>query len=352
VAAILEGGARGVTAAATTVTDGPAVSTADGNVDRGLLRWLGGRLAFAAGVLVVLSIVVFLATSALPGSVVDQILGTEATPQARTALEQELRLDEPVVQRYASWATSALQGDFGSSLVNGAPVWPLVLERLGHSLLLAGAALLIALPLAIVLGSWSALRAGRRADRAITGAAFVLICIPEFVVGILLIWLFAVVVPVLPAISLIDSGASLREWLEALALPVLTLVPAGVAYMTRTMRFAMADVLGEDFIRMAPLRGGVSRRRVILRHALPNALVPMVNVFALQVGFMLTGVVVVEALFQYPGLGLLLLDAVSQHDIPIVQATALVMGGIYVLLSVAADLLVAVLDPRIAQRTA
>ena len=343
-----------MSAAVTTVGGGPAApaQVGDGKVDRGLLRWLGGRLAFAAGVLVVLSIVVFLATSALPGSVVDQILGTEATPAARTALEQELRLDEPIVQRYAGWSASAVQGDFGSSLVNGVPVWPLVLDRLGHSLLLAGAALFLAVPLAIVLGTWAALRAGRREDRSITGAAFVLICIPEFVVGIVLIWLLAVVVPVFPAISLIDPGAPLSAWIEALALPVLTLVPASVAYMTRTMRFAMADVLGEDFIRMAPLRGGISRRRVILRHALPNALVPMINVFALQVGFMLTGVVVVEALFQYPGLGMLLLDAVSQHDIPIVQATALVMGGIYVLLSVVADLLVAVLDPRIAQRTA
>ena len=132
-----------------------------------------------ARVLVVLSIVVFLATSALPGSVVDQILGIEATPAARTALEQELRLDEPIVQRYAGWSASAVQGDFGSSLVNGVPVSPLVLDRLGHSLLLAGAALFLAVPLAIVLGTSAALRAGRREDRSITGAAFVLICIPR-----------------------------------------------------------------------------------------------------------------------------------------------------------------------------
>jgi len=322
------------------------------SVDRGLLRWLASRLGFGVVVLAALSIVVFAATSILPGSIVDQILGAEATPQARGELEHELRLDQSPVARYFSWLGATIQGDFGHSLVNGEAVGPMVLERLGRSLVLAGAALALALPLSIALGTWSALRRGKLVDRLITTSTFALICVPEFVVGILLIWVLAVVIPVFPAISLVQDGATLGDWVSALVLPVLTLMPAGVAYMTRTMRFAMADVLTEDFIRMAPLRGGMSRGRIVLRHALPNALVPMVNVFALQVGFMLTGVVVIEALFQYPGLGLLLLGAVSQHDIPVVQATALVMGGIYVLLSVAADLVVAVLDPRIAQKTA
>lgn len=313
------------------------------------MRFLSGRLAFAAVVLLVLSIIVFGATSLLPVNAVDQMLGSEASPAGRAALMHELGLDQPPAARYLQWAGHALKLDFGRSLFSRAPVWPVVAERFGHSLLLAGAILLVQLPLGLSLGTWAAMRLGGATDRIVSAAVLMCICVPEFVAGIILIWLLSIEFPVFPALSILTSESSTSDWLMALCLPVLAMVPVGTSYLIRTMRFSVAEVMEREFIRMAALRG-LSRSRIMLRHILPNALGPMLNVLALHVAFLLSGIVAIEVLFEFPGIGHLLLDAVGQQDVPVVQACALVLGTAYVLINLAADIALALLDPRVGQR--
>ncbi len=317
---------------------------------RGFTTWMVARLGFATIVVFMLTVIVFTATSLLPVNAVDQMLGSEGTQVGREALMAQLGLDRPPVERYLAWAGRAVRLDFGRSLFTKQPVWPLVMERFRNSLLLAAAITVAQVPLSLAAGAWIAIRRGRAADRLISGAAVMLICVPEFVAGIVLIWLLCIEFPVLPALSLVTAGSGAADWARALCLPVLSMLPVGTAYLVRTMRFSMAEVLDREFIRMAELRG-LSRRRILFRHALPNALVPMVNVLALHMGFLLSGVVAVEVLFEYPGIGRLLLDAVGQQDVPLVQATALVLGCGYVVVNLLADIALALLDPRIGQRT-
>ena len=319
--------------------------------EAGFLRWLASRLAFAALVLFVLSVIVFLATSLLPVNAVDQMLGSEATEAGRIALTKRLGLDRPPLERYFIWVGHALRLDFGRSMFSAQPVWPLVAERFANSLRLAGAIMLVQLPLALGLGIWTAVHRGGPADRIVSAAVLVFICVPEFVAGIILIWLLSVQFPVFPALSLITSGSTASDWLVALCLPVLAMLPVGTSYLIRTMRFAMAEVLDREFIQLAALRG-LSRARIVLRHAVPNALGAMVNVLALHVAFLLSGVVAIEVLFEFPGIGRLLLDSVGLQDVPLVQACALVLGTGYVLINLAADIAVALIDPRVGSRIA
>lgn len=319
--------------------------------DLRFLRWIGSRLLFAAVVVVVLSIVVFVATSVMPVNAVDHLLGAEGTPEGRAALMRELGLDRGPVERYFAWVADVLRLDFGKSLYTHEPVWPLVSQRLGNSLLLGLGIIIAQTPLALFLGIWTALHAGSFTDRAVSTGVLIFICVPEFVAGIFLIWLLSVKFPIFPALSILTAQSTASQWFWALCLPVLAMTPVGTSYLIRTMRYSVVEVLDKEFVRMASLRG-LSQSRVILRHVLPNALIPMINVLALHVAFLLSGVVAVEVLFQYPGIGRLLLDAVSQQDVPLVQAVAVVLGSGYVLINLVADICMALLDPRIGNRTA
>ncbi|MGH7707680.1 MAG: ABC transporter permease [Vulcanimicrobiaceae bacterium] len=309
-------------------------------------RMLAARLAFSLVVLFVLSVVVFAATTVLPGNVADIVLGQDATPAARAALVERLHLDRPAPVRYVTWLEGALHLDFGKSLQSDTPVWPAVADAFGRSLILAAVAGVVMIVSAVLVGLWAGLRVGTLGDRLFTLLTFGALSMPEFVLGAILIWLFVIVFPILPALSLVGPDTSLAAWITLLVLPVATIVPVTGAYIVRTMRSAVIEVARADFIEMAALRG-LSPRCIVWRHILPNALVPMINVLTLNLGWLVGGIVVVEVLFQYPGIGRLLLESAQQRDIPMVQGAALVIGTVYVTLNLVADVAISFLDPRV-----
>jgi peptide/nickel transport system permease protein len=282
----------------------------------------------------------------LPGNVVDVVLGQNTTPDARAAMIHRLHLDVPAPIRYLQWLAGAVHFDFGNSLQSDQPVWPVVAGAFKRSLILAGAAGVVMILTSVFFGLVAALRQGRMFDRAILGLTFVALSKPEFVLGALLIWIFAIVIPVLPALSLVDAASSFGEWVRMLVLPVVTVAPVTGAYILRTMRSATIDVTNQDFIQTARLRG-LPQRRIVWRHIFPNALVPMINVLTLNMGWLVGGIVVVEVLFQYPGIGKLMLESVQNRDLPMVQAAAMLVGTVYVTLNLIADVAIALLDPRV-----
>jgi peptide/nickel transport system permease protein len=311
-----------------------------------VLAFVGRRLGLLALVMAIVSVLIFGIVQILPGDVAVMILGTSATPVDLTALRQKLGLDRPAPLRYADWVSGAVRGEWGTSLLYQVPVRPLVLERLRRSAVLAVLALAVAVPLAIGLGVLSALRRNGILDQAVGLVTLVAVSLPEFIVGTVLILVLAFRFALLPPSSLVDPRKSLWSVAPSLVLPVLTLVLALLAHMTRMTRASMLDVLEQPYIRAARLRG-LRPRLVILRHALRNALLPTVGIVAINVGFLIGGIVVVETVFAYPGLGRLMVDAVNHRDVPVIQMAALLIALTYALANLAADLVYAYLDPRI-----
>jgi peptide/nickel transport system permease protein len=296
--------------------------------------------------MLVVSVLIFGIVQWLPGDVAVMILGTSATPQDLAALRVKLGLDRPTLVRYVDWITGALRGEWGTSLLYQVPVRPLVVERVRQSAVLAVLALGVAVPLSIGLGVLSALRRGRWLDRAVSLVTLVSVSLPEFISGTLLILLLAFRIPLFPPSSLVDPRAGLGASARSLALPTLTLVLALLAHMARMTRASMIEALDTPFVRAARLRG-LRPWRVIVRHALRNALLPTVGIVAINVGFLLGGIVVVETVFAYPGLGRLMVDAVNHRDVPVIQMAALIIALTYALANLAADVIYAYLDPRI-----
>jgi peptide/nickel transport system permease protein len=296
--------------------------------------------------LFVVSIVIFAVTELLPGDVAVMILGSEATDETLAALRTQLGLDKPAPARYVDWLSGAARGDFGESLRMRTDVGPLVLERLKNSLALAGIALVIGVPLALGLGIIAGLRKDRPADKAITITTLLGISVPEFVIGSVLIMIFASIWPILPATSMIDPTGNPLENVKFLILPAITLVFVTLAHTARMTRSSVVRVMRTDYVRTATLKG-MPRGRIIMRHVLPNALLPSITVIALNIGWMIGGLIVVETVFAYPGLGQLMIFAVTNRDVPLVQAVALLVALIYALANLGADLLYAVLNPRI-----
>jgi peptide/nickel transport system permease protein len=311
-----------------------------------MFRFIARRLAFMALTLFIVSIVIFAVTEMLPGDVAVMILGSEATDESLAVLRTKLGLDQPATVRYIDWLAGAVQGDFGESLRMRTEVGPLVLERLKNSLALAGLAFVIGVPLALGLGIIAGLRKDRPADKAITMTTLLGISVPEFVIGSVLIIIFASLWPVLPAMSLIDPKANPLESIPFLILPAATLVLVMLAHTARMTRANVIRVMRTDYVRTAMLKG-MPRGRVILRHVLPNALLPSITIIAINVGWMIGGLIVVETVFAYPGLGQLMIFAVTNRDVPLVQAVALLVAMIYAVANLGADVLYAALNPRI-----
>ena len=307
---------------------------------------VGRRIILLTLVLIVVSVLIFGIVQILPGDVATMILGTSATSADLAALRENLGLTRPAPRCYLDWMTGALRGDWGTSLLYQVPVRPLVLDRLRQSGILAALAFGVAVPLAIVLGVASAVRRNRLVDQAVGLITLAAVSLPEFISGTVLILLLAYRFPILPPSSLIDPRASLLSLGPSLVLPTLTLVLALLAHMTRMTRASMIEVLEKPFIRAARLKG-LRPRRVVLTHALRNALLPTVGIVALNVGFLLGGIVVVETVFAYPGLGRLMVDAVNHRDVPVIQMAALVIAVTYALANLAADIAYVYLDPRI-----
>ena len=311
-----------------------------------VVAFVGRRLLLVALVMAIVSVLIFGVVQILPGDVAVMILGTSATPADLAALRAKLGLDRPAPLRYLDWIGGTLRGDWGTSLLYQVPVRPLVFERLGKSAVLAVLALTVAVPLAIGLGVVSALRRNRFMDQAVGLVTLVAVSLPEFISGTVLILVLAFRFAVFPPSSLIDPRVSLWSAAPSLVLPTLTLVLALLAHMTRMTRASMIEVLEKPYIRAARLKG-LRPRLVILRHALRNALLPTVGIVAINVGFLIGGIVVVESVFAYPGLGRLMVDAVNHRDVPVIQMAALLIAVTYALANLAADLVYAYLDPRI-----
>lgn len=309
-------------------------------------RMILGRLGIGIFTLFVISIIIFLAISLLPGDIAEQVLGQSATPETVAAFRRELGLDQPLTTRYLDWIAGVIRGDFGQSLANGRPVADLLGARLGNTLFLAAYAAVISVPLAVLLGLLAALWRGGWFDRIANVTTLTAISFPEFFVAYILMFWLSVRMGWLPSIA--DPGAApeMGERLIRTFLPAVTLVLVVTAHMMRMTRAAVVNVLGAPYITMARLKGA-SRWRIITRHALPNALAPIINVIALNVAWLITGVVIVEVVFVYPGLGQLMVDSVSNRDMPVVQACALIFAAVYILLNLLADVLAIATNPRL-----
>jgi len=310
-------------------------------------RYALRRLASIALILVLVSAIVFVAIHVLPGNAATLILGEYATPEALRTLEREMSLDRPLLVQYASWLRSVVTGDWGTSLAMKQPVATVVGYRLRNSAFLALAALVVVVVVGIPLGTLAALRRGRPLDLAIVIATYVGISIPEFVTGLLLLLVLAgPTLQWLPTSGYAELSSGVAAWARHLVLPAMTLTIVLLAHVVRQTRSGMADVLTAPYIRTARLKGA-STRRIVLRHALRNGLLPTITVLALDLGYLMGGIVVVEEVFAYPGLGRLIIYAVQNRDVPLLQMCALVVASVYVLANFGADLAYAWLDPRI-----
>ena len=294
----------------------------------------------------VISVLIFVGVEALPGDLAETVLGQQATPETVAAFRKELKLDLPAHVRYFAWLGSFLKGHLGNSLASGRPIAELIGWRFGNTLFLAAASAVIAVPIAVILGILAALYRNTLFDKIISMATLSTISFPEFFVAYILIALFSVKIVLFPSISNINDQMAFWEKIYAIILPCATLTLVVVAHMMRQTRAAIINILASPFIEMARLKG-IKRLRVIVLHAFPNALSPVINVIALNLAYLVVGVVIVEVVFVYPGLGQLLVDSVSKRDLPVVQASGLIFAATYILLNMLADILSIISNPRL-----
>lgn len=292
------------------------------------------------------SVLIFCGIEALPGDFATTYLGQSATPQAVANIRAELGLDRPLLSRYLEWLGGIFRGDFGTSWASGQSISEQLGRRLSNSLLLAGVAALVAVPLAVGLGMLAVMFRDRIADRAINLISLAAVSLPEFFIAYLLILWLVVQHPLASFPATVYDSMSLLEKLHTIALPVLTLVLVCIAHMMRMTRASIINVLAAPYMETAELKG-LGRFRAILTHATPNALAPIINVVALNLAYLVVGVVVVEVVFVYPGMGQFMVDAVTVRDLPVVQACGLIFAAIYIFLNMAADILSILANPRL-----
>lgn len=310
------------------------------------LSYVVRRIGLILYTLAVVSLVVFGITQVLPADAAVMMLGENATPEALAAIRERLGLDAPVWLQYGRWLLGVLQGDFGTSLRTGQPVGPMMVEALGRSLLLAGLSIVLMLLVAVPLGIVAAVRRGRVADLVVSVVSYVGVSLPEFVTATVIVLLLADWLQLLPATGYVPLGQDPWRGLRHLVLPVLTVSVILVAHVSRMVRSELVDVLHTDYIRAARLKG-LSGRTVLFKHALRNSLLPTITIVALDVGYLLGGIIVVEEIFALPGIGRQLIVAIQSRDLPAIQAGALVMAATYSVVNLAADLAYAWLDKRI-----
>jgi peptide/nickel transport system permease protein len=304
------------------------------------------RLAAVLVILVIMSILVFLATHALPTNTAAMILGQYSTPETQKALEHKLGLDLPLAVQYWNWASLVLRGDLGQSLVMERPIAPMLWDAFGKSAILAVSAMVVVAIIGPTLGVIAAVRSGRWPDHAASIFTYLGISVPEFYWGLVLILVFGGTLHLLPTAGAGDAGAGLLDLIAHLILPVITLTLTLLAHVARLTRSSMLEELQSTYVKAARARG-MPERIVIRRHALRNALLPTITVLAQDFGFLIGGIVAVESIFAYPGLGRLLIHSLERQDLPLMQAAILVLTAVYCLANLAADLLYGVANPRI-----
>ena len=308
-------------------------------------RFILRRIGLTLVTLVIVSMTVFAAAQLLPGDLGRTILGPYATKAQVDALNHELGADQPLPVRYWNWASDFVRGDWGTSPVQNVEVRPYVLGRFKNSLILAAFAFVLIVPLSITFGVVAALNYGKALDRFITITGLSVIALPEFVMGVFLIVVFAVQLGWFPVISQVP-GTNPVDWFRQLLLPALPLMFVLFGYVSRMARAGTVDALQSDYARTAVLKG-LPRRTVVRRHVLRNALLPTITVVAVQIGYLVGGLVVVESLFSYPGIGQLILTAATGHDLPTLEAAVLLIALVYTVANLLADVLYAVLNPRV-----
>jgi peptide/nickel transport system permease protein len=311
-----------------------------------IVKMVAQRLALGLLTLFVVSLIIFFAVEMLPGDLAEAILGQAATEETVAAFRRELKLDLPMHERYLSWLWGMLQGDMGRSLANQREISELIGGRLSNTLFLALVAAIISVPLALTLGVLAALYRYSIYDRVVNAVTLSSISFPEFFVAYILILFLAVQWGWFPSISNISDELGFWEQVYRTALPAFTLTLVVVAHMMRMTRASIINLLASPYIEMANLKG-LTRSHIIVKHALPNALAPIINVVAINLAYLVVGVVIVEVVFVYPGLGQLLVDSVSKRDIPVVQASCLIFAAAYILLNLTADVLSIMTNPRL-----
>jgi peptide/nickel transport system permease protein len=317
---------------------------------RGVWGFILRRLLLGVLVLILVSILVFWATQALPGDPARAILGRNAAPASLAALRRQLHLDRPVFEQYWTWVTGLLHGNLGTSLAAQEPVTTLLRPRLVNSAVLVALAAVLSIPLSIAIGAYAALKREKVFDQTSSNLLLVLAALPEFVVAMVLVILFATTVfHVLPAISTVPPGSQPWNNWVALVLPTITLVIIVAPYIARIMRASMIEVLESDYVEMARLKG-MPERTVLVRHALPNALGPVFQVIALNLAYLAGAIIVIEYVFNYAGVGGAVQQAVINHDLPVVQALAILIAAVYVILNLLADVATILVTPKLRTR--
>jgi peptide/nickel transport system permease protein len=311
-----------------------------------VLRLIVTRAALGVITLLAVSVLIFVCTQILPGDVASAVLGNQATPETLAAFRKELGYDQPAYWRYLQWLFGVVQGDLGRSLTNKREIIAEIAPRFKNTIFLAGYAALVAVPLSVGLGVIAAIREGRPVDRISNIVTLTTISVPEFFIGYILIAIFAVQLGWFPSLATVFTTMDFGERLYVTTLPALTLTLLVAAHMLRMTRTSVLSVMSSPYVEMAFLKG-MTRGRVVSRHALPNAAAPIITVVALNLAYLIVGVVVVEAVFVYPGVGQYMVDAVSKRDVPVIQACGLLFAGVFVALNTIADIAAIMANPRL-----
>jgi peptide/nickel transport system permease protein len=311
-----------------------------------IARLLAQRIALGLLLLFLVSILIFAGTQILPGDVAQSILGQSATPEALANLRAELGLNEPALSRYFAWLGGALTGDLGTALTSGQDIADQLWTRMGNTLFLAFWAALVSVPLAIFLGLLAVRYRDKWPDKLISAVTLASISVPEFLIGYVLMYFVGVKLGWAPSVSTIYPSMSLGAKLQSIALPVAVLTLVVLAHMMRMTRAAILNVMQSAYIETAELKG-MTMFRIIWRHAFPNSIAPVVNVVMLNLAYLVVGVVVIEVVFTYPGMGQYLVDHVSKRDVPVVQACGLIFAAVYIGLNLVADIVSILSNPRL-----
>jgi len=314
-----------------------------------LIRLVVLRLNQAIFTLWAISFLLFLTLEVLPGDVATRVLGREATEASLAVLRERLRLDLPPLERYGIWLGGVLRGDLGQSLVSGRPVWDILAPKVANTLFLSVYAFLLYLPLALIPAILQAVWPNRAADHILSVITLILLSIPDFLLATLFLLAFSMTLNWFPAMAIVDQSSGFWDMVAATTMPALTLAIVMAVYAVRMLRDSLIEILRADHIRMATLRG-LPVARIVWHHALPNALAPTLNVTALNIAYLVGGVVVVEKVFSYPGFGSLLVDMLQLRDLPVIEATVLLTAAVYIVANLIADIAAILLTPRLRDR--
>ena len=296
--------------------------------------------------LLIVSALIYGFLEMLPGDVATRMLGRTATPETLANLREQLGLNEPALKRYFLWLFNIFQGDFGTALTSKRPITEILAPKIFNTLILSGCAFILYLPLSFITALLQAYYKNKNIDISLSIITLIILSLPDFIIGTIMIIVFVVVFPIFPAISLVGEYSDLSEWFMALVMPSITLALVMSVYAVRMLRDNLIEVLDSEYIFMAKLKG-LSKSTVLIKHALPNAIIPTLNITALNLGFLIGGVVIVEKIFTFPGFGNLLIDSIKFRDLPLVEATILIAASFYIFANLLTDILSIIFNPKL-----